>query len=262
MMPQDTHPTEPPTPRRSMIAIASGKGGVGKTWLAITLAHALALQSRRVLLFDGDLGLANVDIQLDLMPKQDVASVIAGQATLMGAIQDFTKGGFHIIAGRSGSGTLANVTHNQILSLRSELIRLSNRYDAVVIDLGAGIDRSVRQLAAPAGIILVVTNDEPTALTDAYAFIKLTRSARSDADLRIVVNMASGQAEGERTYRTLAEACRGFLKFQPPLAGIIRRDTRVRDAIRSQSPILLMAAQSDAATDVTQIAARLLLEAP
>ena len=96
----------PHTKKRNMIAIASGKGGVGKTWFSITLAQALAKRGCRVLLFDGDLGLANLDIQLGLMPKQDLSSVIAGRLTLNQAVVDFTDGGFHVIAGRSGSGGL------------------------------------------------------------------------------------------------------------------------------------------------------------
>src|SRR6185312_15989217 len=94
---------------RNVIAVASGKGGVGKTWFSITLTHTLARAGQRVLLFDGDLGLANVDIQLGLMPKYDLGSVVAGRLTLNQAAVSYKDGGFDIIAGRSGSGTLANI---------------------------------------------------------------------------------------------------------------------------------------------------------
>lgn len=247
------------TPLRgqNVIAIASGKGGVGKTWFAITLTHALARQGRRTLLFDGDLGLANVDIQLGLMPKRDLGAVVDGIVTLQGAAHRFDEGGFDIIAGRSGSGSLANLPPFRLGQLRHDLAELARQYDTVVLDLGAGVDRTVRQLAGPAGTTLVVTTDEPTSLTDAYAFIKVTHTANPAADIRVVVNMAATDRDGERTYQTILKACRSFLNFAPPLAGIVRRDQKVRDTIRNQSPLLVRYPGSDAAQDVEQIASRL-----
>lgn len=247
------------TPLRgqNIVAIASGKGGVGKTWFAITLTHALARGGRRALLFDGDLGLANVDIQLGLMPKRDLGAVVDGMITLQTAAERYADGGFDIIAGRSGSGSLASLGTQRLIELRNDLLQLARSYDCVVVDLGAGVDRTVRQLAGPAGITLVVTTDEPTSLTDAYAFIKVTHARNPAADLRIVVNMASSVRDGERTYLTILKACQNFLKFSPPLAGIVRRDNRVREAIRHQVPLLTRSPASEAAHDVEAIAARL-----
>ena len=127
--------------KRNMIAIASGKGGVGKTWFSITLAQALAKRGCRVLLFDGDLGLANLDIQLGLMPKQDLSAGIAGRLTLNQAVVDFTGGGFHVIAGRSGSGGLANVASSRLQMLGDDLNLMAANYDFVLLDLGQLSDR-------------------------------------------------------------------------------------------------------------------------
>jgi flagellar biosynthesis protein FlhG len=240
-----------------MIAIASGKGGVGKTWFAITLTHALARMKIRSLLFDGDLGLANLDIQLGLMPKHDLGSVIAGKLTLNQAVLTYEEGNFDIIAGRSGSGGLANVPASRLQVLGDDLNVLSAAYDKVVIDLGAGVERTVRQLTQSVGTCLVVATDEPTSLTDAYAFIKVTHMERPDADLRIVVNMANSTREGERTYNTLLKACEGFLKISPPLMGVIRRDKKVRESIKSQSSILTRFPNTEAANDVENIAEKL-----
>jgi flagellar biosynthesis protein FlhG len=240
-----------------MIAIASGKGGVGKTWFAITLTHALARMKVRTLLFDGDLGLANLDIQLGLMPKHDLGSVIAGKLTLNQAILTYEEGNFDIIAGRSGSGGLANVPASRLQVLGDDLNLLSAAYDKVVIDLGAGVERTVRQLTQSVGTCLVVATDEPTSLTDAYAFIKVTHMERPRADLRIVINMANSTREGERTYNTLLKACEGFLKISPPLMGVIRRDKKVREAIKSQSSILTRFPNTEAANDVENIAEKL-----
>ncbi len=241
----------------NVVAVASGKGGVGKTWFSITLTHALARLGRRALLFDGDLGLANVDIQLGLMPPRDLSMVFEGRLTLPRVAVRFDDGGFDIIAGRSGTGGLASLPSQQLTGLRNDLLELARGYDSVVMDMGAGVDRTVRLLAGPAGTTLVVTTDEPTSLTDAYAFIKVTRGANPAADLRIVVNMAQSAREGERTYQTIDKACQSFLKFSPPLAGIIRRDTHVRDAIRTQVPLLTRSPTCEAARDVEAVAARL-----
>jgi flagellar biosynthesis protein FlhG len=241
----------------NMIAIASGKGGVGKTWFAITLCHALAKRGKNILLFDGDLGLANVDIQLGLTPERDLGAVVEGSATLSAAVTKYKEGGFDILAGRSGSGSLATLATQKLSDLRHDLIQLAKSYDHVFIDLGAGVDRSVRQMAGPAAITYVVVTDEPTSLTDAYAFIKLARAANPRADMRVVVNMATNTSEGQKTYDTIRKACESFLKYTPLLAGIIRRDTKVRDAIRAQTPIMTRSPGSDAAIDVDAIAGKL-----
>ncbi|QXG81017.1 MinD/ParA family protein [Rhodospirillum rubrum] len=243
---------------RNIIAIASGKGGVGKTWFSITLAHALAKRGCRALLFDGDLGLANVDIQLGLMPNHDLGSVMSGKKTLNQAATAYPAGNFDVIAGRSGSGSLANIPPGRLQILVEDLMLMSQSYDKVIIDLGAGVDKSVRLLSRAAGSMLVVTSDEPTSLTDAYALIKITAMERRDLDIRVVVNACNSTREGERTYQTLLKACQGFLKISPPLAGIVRRDTRVRESIRNQTPILTRFPSSEAAMDVEAIAERLL----
>jgi flagellar biosynthesis protein FlhG len=242
----------------NILAVASGKGGVGKTWFAITLTHALARRGQKALLFDGDLGLANVDIQLGLMPKHDLGSVMAGKLTLNQATMRFEDGGFDVLAGRSGSGSLANIPLSKLQILTEDLRLTADGYDKTVLDLGAGVEKSIRSLARCAGTILVVTTDEPTALTDAYAFIKISAAEAAGVDIRIVVNAANSVREGERTYNTLLKACQGFLKISPPLAGVIRRDTRVREAIRNQTPILTRHPNAEAALDVEAIADRLL----
>jgi len=242
---------------QNVVAVASGKGGVGKTWFSITLAHTLSRLGRRSLLFDADLGLANVDIQLGLTPKRDLGQVIEGAVTLKRAAERFDDGGFDIIAGRSGTGSLANLASQQLAELRTELLTLARDYDCVIMDLAAGIDRTVRALAGPAGTCLVITTDEPTSLTDAYAYIKVTRATNPAADVRVVVNMAQTPRDGEKTYTTILKACQNFLKFSPPLAGIIRRDPKVRDAIRFQTPLLTRSPSCDAARDLEALARKL-----
>ena len=253
----NSHPA-PHIKGQNMIAVASGKGGVGKTWFAITLAHALVLGGKRTLLFDGDLGLANLDIQLGLMPKGDLGNVIAGRLTLNQAIEYYEEGGFDVVSGRSGSGGLADIAPSRLQILSDDLALVAASYDRVILDLGAGVERTVRRLTHNVGSCLVIATDEPTSLTDAYAFIKVTHVERPNMVIRIVVNMANSTREGERTYNTLLKACEGFLKISPDLLGVVRRDAKVREAIRSQSCMITRHPNSEATADVVNIANKLI----
>ncbi|WP_428377478.1 MinD/ParA family protein [Lichenicoccus sp.] len=254
-----------------VIAVASGKGGVGKTWLSITLAQCLAMRGHRVLLFDGDFGLANVDIQLGFVPEYDLSDVAAGRVILARAVFEFAAAGdaaatgrFGILPGRSGTPVLSGLSVPDLDTMLAALRGLA-AYDTIVLDLGAGIDRTTRRLAAWADTLLVVTTDEPTALTDAYAVLKLHARDRQtmhgdstvEMDARIVVNQAATVIGGEKTYATLARACANFLGRTPPLAGIIRRDPTVRDAIRRQTPLLTRYPNTAAATDMGRLASAL-----
>lgn len=259
--PLSSAPTPVPASRpkaANVMAIASGKGGVGKTWFSITLAHAFSRAGQGVLLFDGDLGLANLDIQLGLMPKHDLSAVIAGRMVLAQAITRYTDGAFDVIAGRSGSGSLASLAASRVQMLNDDIAGIAGSYDRVILDLGAGVERTVRQLAHGAATCIVLATDEPTSMTDAYAFIKMTNAEMPGRDVRIVINMANSTKEGERTYGTLLKACQGFLKIAPPLLGIIRRDAKVRETIRNQTSLLTRYPNCEAAVDVEAIVRRLL----
>lgn len=239
-----------------IIAIASGKGGVGKTWLAISLSHALARAGQRVLLFDGDLGLANVDIQLGLPPGADLGAVVSGKLSLHQAVVKHA-GGFHILAGHSGSGALSAIDPASLERLLTGLRVAARDYTTVVLDLGAGLDRAVRRMSSFADMLLVVATEEPTSLTDAYTVLKLHTADAAEAtrDTRIVVNLAATKATGARTYETLSRACTAFLGHTPPSAGIIRRDDHVRDSIRRQALLLSRHPTCTASLDVEAVAA-------
>jgi flagellar biosynthesis protein FlhG len=236
-----------------IIAVASGKGGVGKTWFAITLSHALARQGLRVLLVDADLGLANVDVQLGFQPARDLSAVIAGQVGPEEAAVSHPAG-FDILAGRSGSGALAMLDAAGLGAVLAMLPRAAARWDRVVVDLGAGLEAPQRRIAALADTLLVLATEEPTSLTDAYAVLKLHGRDRPGGDARVVVNLASDAASGQRTHAVLARAAATFLKREVPLAGVVRRDAKVRDAIRHQAPLLTRHPGCNAAADVVAAA--------
>lgn len=187
-----------------LIAIASGKGGVGKTCLAIGLAQALAEAGRDVLLVDGDLGLANVDVQLGLQPGLDLGHVLSGHCTVEAAETRHAVG-FAVLPGRSGSAALAAMDGMALGNLLRE-----QRRD-VVLDLGAGLGAAQRHLAARSDLLIVVASDEPTSLTDAYAVLKLHRHDAPGARAGVLVNMVPQQVDGLRVHAALDVACRRFL---------------------------------------------------
>ncbi len=237
----------------NILLVASGKGGVGKTWFSISYAHACAKKGQKVLLFDGDLGLANVDIQLGLMPEQDLGHYINGDCLLEDSIMTYATGGFDILAGRSGCGSLASLPFSRIEDLQNALIELAGKYDQIIIDLGAGIGGTVRQLSQLAGKCVIITTDEPTSMTDAYAVIKYSRSYLPDLEVFVVVNQVEHQRDGVKVFETLKSVCQNFIKFTPVLAGIIPKDSHVPDSIRHQQPMFMRHPHTDAAEQIEKI---------
>ena len=244
----------------NMIAIASGKGGVGKTWFTITLAHALSGLKQKVLFFDGDLGLANVDIQLGLAVTHDLDCVVSGNTTLNQMVRYSDKAKIDVIAGRGGAPGLSSVPSGRLQILAEDLSLLASNYDQVLLDMGSGADNSVRTFAGISGHVIIICTDEPTSITEAYALIKVLSLQYPRCQISIVVNQAVSIQEGQQTYDILRKASETFLKISPPLLGIVHRDTRIRDAIRNQMPLILRYPTSEAATDVINIARRLLLK--
>lgn len=242
-----------------IIMVASGKGGVGKTWFSISLAHALAENGEKVLLVDGDMGLANVDIQLGLMPKKDLSLVLKGCATVEEVILSYTSANFDIIAGRSGCGRLSFLSPERLMYIQTTIKRIAPRYNTVVIDMGTGIGETVWAFGRIADEGLIMITDEPTSLTDAYALIKLAHANTELAHLKlkIVANKMDTLEAGEKAYGILKKTCETFLNFTPGFLGTIRCDKAVRKAICHQSPLLSRYAQSPAAHDVRQMITRL-----
>lgn len=234
------------------LAIISGKGGVGKTWLSVSLAEALATPERRPMLFDGDLGLANVDIQLGLLPRRTLADVAKQKIDVKEAIVD--AGSFDVLPGASGSAALASIRPDYFERLTRALSQIGSEYPVTLYDLGSGINRPTVQLALSAKAVLVLITADPTSLTDAYAVIKVLRACRESMNIFCVVNFADSKVQGRETFDNFARVCETHLSFKPDCAGIIRRDAKVTSAIRSQANLLKIYPQSRAAVDIRELA--------
>ncbi len=256
LAPRSASASQQSSPAREtyQIAVASGKGGVGKTAIAIALAHCFAELGRKTLLFDADLGLANIDIQLGVMPQHHLAEALRGHCRLKDCIVRAPQGAFDTIVGKSGSASFADLAPPSLQKLVEDLQEVAHDYQTLIIDLGAGIDRTVRWLTIASDETLLVVNDEPTSLTDAYALVKIILRRQPDARLSVVVNMAETERRGEQAFESLQRTCRNFLNYDLRLKGIVRRDLNLVEAIRNREPLLTFAPHAPAALDLAKLA--------
>lgn len=228
---------EPALEGARFVAVASGKGGVGKTNIAANLAVAAAGLGQRVLLVDGDLGLANVDVLLGLVPDLSVADVLADRCSVEDALVDGPRG-VKILPAASGRWDLAALGGSEMRALLRRIRRAAAGFDLVLIDAGAGVGPSVVALASSCDPILVATTAEPTALADAYATLKVLHRAAPKRRLEIVVNGARNELEAGVPYRHLARVARRFLKCRIGYRGYVSYDRRLVDAVARQRAVV------------------------
>jgi flagellar biosynthesis protein FlhG len=242
-----------------MTAIGSGKGGTGKTLIAVSLAHALAHKGERVLLCDADLGLSNAGVHLGLNNTGDLIGLLANRKSLGEAVARVTSGprtSFDLLAAPAGSGVFADAGEAAVQKLVA-IVHAAQAYDRVLIDLGAGVDATVMAFAAHADDTILVMTPDPASLTDAYAFAKLLLRRTTTRVPQILVNMALNATEGRRIADALIGSARAFLKTAPDYLGFIPFDTRVTDAVRRQSSLLALFPQAPASAAIDGIAAKL-----
>lgn len=242
-----------------MVAFVSGKGGVGKTHLAVSAALAAAGLGARVLLVDGDLGLANVDVLLGLPAGAGSRELLEGRARLDEVLHRGPRG-VHILPAASARAELAALPRTEIARLAALLRRAAARFDLVLLDLGAGIGPVVLQLAALCGRAVVVATPEPTSLADAYAVVKLLHGqGRGDGpELELVVNTAGSELEALETHDHLDRLARRFLGRGLRYRGHVPRDPRVPRAVALQRAVVEAAPTSPAARAIVRLAADLL----
>jgi len=220
-----------------VIAVTGGKGGVGKSCVAVNLATALARDGKRVLVLDGDLGLANVDVLLGVTPRYTLEHVLDGRCTLEEAILE-TRQGFRIIPAASGVARLAELSTREHLGLVQAFSNLTTGLDVLIVDTAAGIADGVRQFCQAAQQVLVVLRDEPASLTDAYALVKVLRRDHGMLRFRILANMTQNPGDGESLFRKLERVTSRFLDVVLEYAGEIPDDPLVRQAVREQRTVM------------------------
>lgn len=235
------------------IAVASGKGGVGKTSLSVNLAICLAKMGCRVTLFDADLGMANVEVMLGLAPPYSLYDVLYGDKTMEEIIVQ-GPWGINIISGGSGFLEMANLDQHRRQRLIRMLNQFSSRDDFVLIDTGAGINKNVLGFVAAAGEVIIVVTPEPTSLTDAYALIKVLSNFKVHSEVHMVVNRSADRQEARRTLDRLQITTGRFLNIRINSLGWLQEDKLVSQAIKSQEPFILSSPNSLASRSVTGIA--------
>lgn len=226
------------TSRCQVVAVTSGKGGVGKTYVVVNLALTLRRRGKKVVIFDGDFGLANVDVLLGLTPRYHLGHVIEGMQSLRNIIVEGPEG-IHIIPASSGIQELANLGERRRKLVLDQLRELFDEYDFVLIDTAAGISDNVMRLLSASGRVIVVCNPEPTALVDAYALIKVLFRKDPKKEVLLLVNSVEDQQEALDVHRQLSQVVERFLGTRVHLLGSIPHDVRVLESVRRQRPLVL-----------------------
>jgi len=252
----ETPASAPTGPTAQTIAITSGKGGVGKSTVAVNLAVELARLGRRVVLLDADLGTANADVLCNVMPATTLAHVIAGRREIEDAITP-APGGFGLIPGGSGLAQLAALSTYERDRLLEQFRRLEASYDVLLIDTGAGVGPNVLGFLTAAQRVLVVTTPDPTSITDAYAVIKTAHRQSPDLDVRLLVNVAFDQDEARQVYDRVSNVCQKFLGLTITYAGYLPSDPQVRASVRMRLPFVLGERDTPAAIAMNALAHRL-----
>ncbi len=244
-----------------VIAVTSGKGGVGKTSFSVNLAIQLTKRGKRVVIIDADFGLANVEIMLGIRPKYNMADLIYNDRNIDDII---TKGPLDIsfISGGSGVQDMVNLDKEQIRILISKLARLDTLADVIIIDTGAGIADSVLEFVLNSPEVIIVATPEPTSITDAYSLLKAVNRSKEflvdEKKMKIIANRVGTREEGKEIYDKLNIVATKFLNIQLEYLGAIMQDNNAAKAVMEQKPVSLAFPNSISTKCYQEIGNRLL----
>lgn len=255
---QDLQPDSDRTAR--VLSVTSGKGGVGKTSVSVNLAIQLSHMGKRVVVFDADFGLANIEIMLGLRPKYNLADMMYRGKSIEDIIT-YGPAGIGFISGGSGINELSNLSRDQVISLLNRLGELDRIADIIIVDTGAGISDAVLEFVAASDEVLLVATPEPTSITDAYALLKTLNRKVSYKPEKTVVKMVANQVEGEREatelFEKLGVVVGKFLDIDVEFLGSVPYDKNMQKAVMRQTPVSIGNPDSNAARAVKALAARI-----
>ncbi len=238
-----------------VIAVASGKGGVGKTNVSVNLGICLARRGLRVVLIDADLGTGNVDVLMKLSSPYDLSHVASGRRTV-DEVLTAARPGLRVLRGASGMSAVADLDPRARGALIEQLTGLESACDVILLDCGAGISQNVVAFATAADDVLVVLTPEPPAMTDAYALIKAMQHHSSRGTMGLLVNQVSGYREGRECAERVAGVARRFLNAAVDVIGQIPRDGHVSQAVRMRVPVVERYPRSPASNALAILAER------
>lgn len=240
-----------------IITVASGKGGVGKTNISTNMALAYAQLGKKVILMDADLGLANVNVVLGIIPKYNLYHLIRRQKSMKEIIMN-TNYGIQIVAGASGFAKIANLSEEERRAFIDELSTLSDA-DVIIIDTSAGVSNNVLSFVAAADDAIIVTTPEPTAITDAYGIIKIiaTEIDNLNLSLKLIVNRVKSVTEGKKVSERVINIASQFLNLKVDYLGYVYDDNSVQQAILKQKPFVALDPKGKASICIRQLTSRL-----
>ena len=242
-----------------MISVTSGKGGVGKTNIAANLAYLLSRMNQKTMILDADAGLANIDVILGINSPYNLSHVLNGERLLAETLVE-GPGGIKILPSASGIPEMTDLSRGQKLTLIDELNALNDSLDFILIDTGAGISSNVMYFNMAAREIIVVTTPEPTALTDAYALIKVLYQRHAKRRFRLIVNMVRNPSEAKEVYDRLSNATDQFLNLTIEYLGYVLLDEKVKQAVLQQKAVAEIYPNSPATICLAKIAEKICSE--
>lgn len=239
------------------IAIASGKGGVGKTFVSVNTAMALASLGNKVLLIDADLGLANVDILMGKNPELTLHDSIFHGTPIKDIVCE-TEFGVDFLPASSGERDMLNIGSARLTNVVHELMAFAADYDILMFDCGAGINKSVTSFIAAAPQTLIVMTMEPTSIMDAYALMKVARQDKLSDNINVVLNMVRSDEQGHKIFKNLTKISQNYLYSPVNLLGIIPYSPLVHKAVLNRKPLFAMDKSGEVATRLKRIAGRIM----